>query len=85
VHRAPNPVAGKLRPYTNPGIRKRMTCIPEWGGEPVAPEPAGGPRAAKVKIRLADGKERSIRHMAMTSYWIRAFVRRQAIFTALAA
>ncbi len=39
------------------------------GGEP----PGGGntppPRPAKVKIHLADGKARTIQHMAVTSFW----------------
>ena len=39
---------------------------------PPAREPPGGgyrPRSPRVKIRLADGKERNIQHMMMTSFW----------------
>lgn len=32
-----------------------------------APEP--GPRRQKVKVKLADGKERAIQHMMMTTFW----------------
>jgi len=57
---------------------------PEWDGEPLEPEPKEkrppqppkdpepkepSPRPKKVKIRLADGKERTIQHMMCTSYW----------------
>ena len=58
---------------------------PEWDGEPLAPEPStpggGGPklprppkargteRPARICIRLADGKERTIQHMMVSSYW----------------
>lgn len=56
---------------------------PEWDGEPIAPEPATAPRPPmksreprveyqerrRVKVKLADGKERSIQHMMMTSFW----------------
>ena len=55
---------------------------PEWDGEPAAPEPVGDPKPltirepredwhaqTKVKVKLADGKERSIQHMLMTSFW----------------
>jgi type I restriction enzyme R subunit len=58
---------------------------PEWDGEPVepvAPAPPAGPtppeppiitepppRRVKAKVKLADGKERTIQHMMMTSFW----------------
>lgn len=58
---------------------------PEWDGEPVGPEidpaplppappvqpPAMGPRppAQKIRVKLADGKERNIQHMMVTSFW----------------
>lgn len=57
---------------------------PEWDGEPVGPEvdpvpppappvqpPTPGPRppAQKIRVRLADGKERKIQHMIVTSYY----------------
>lgn len=57
---------------------------PEWDGEPVAPEPdpepqppppaqppIKGPRQPpqKIRVRLADGKERNIQHMMATTFW----------------
>jgi type I restriction enzyme, R subunit len=36
--------------------------------EPTAPAPAE-PRPAKIKVKLADGKERTIQHMAATTFW----------------
>ena len=58
---------------------------PEWDGEPEAPEPAipggdtpkppGEPkepreeRPAKIRIKLADGKARTIQHMMSTTFW----------------
>ncbi len=58
---------------------------PEWDGEPLEPEPPGEPgdpeppgeppgddppeRPKKIKIKLADGKERTIQHMMATSFW----------------
>lgn len=58
---------------------------PEWDGEPEAPEPAipggdtqkppgepkepGGERPAKIRIKLADGKARTIQHMMSTTFW----------------
>ena len=57
---------------------------PEWDGEPLEPEPVtkpkepktppssrppSQPRAKKIKIKLADGKEREIEFMSATSFW----------------
>jgi type I restriction enzyme R subunit len=57
---------------------------PEWDGEPIAPEPKPEkperpenpnlpqppqPSKQKVKIKLADGKEREIGHTVTTSFW----------------
>jgi len=55
---------------------------PEWDGEPVGTEPVtprepqkprepkpSTPRPKKIKIRLADGKEREIEHISSTSFW----------------
>ena len=58
---------------------------PDWDGEPEAPEPAipggdtpkpprepkepGEERPAKIRIKLADGKARTIQHMMMTTFW----------------
>jgi type I restriction enzyme R subunit len=57
---------------------------PEWDGEPAEPvptipggkggEPKGDPkeppkRPRKIKIKLADGKDRVLQHIAATSFW----------------
>jgi type I site-specific restriction endonuclease len=53
---------------------------PEWDGEPMEPEHSPRPpqvrepqekyvNRRKVKVKLADGKERTIQHMMMTSFW----------------
>ena len=60
---------------------------PEWDGEPEAPEPAipggdgpkpprepkepGEERPTKIRIKLADGKARTIQHMMSTTFWHR--------------
>jgi len=60
-------------------------CDPEWDGEPMEEvekaisrprpiEPGEGtkekqPPKQKAKVKLADGKERSIQHMTMTTFW----------------
>ncbi len=33
------------------------------------PPPYGGPPPAKIKVKLADGKERKIQHMTATTFW----------------
>ena len=51
---------------------------PEWDGEPQEPDPGGGgrgpreddpPAQAKTKIKLADGKARTIQSMSATTFW----------------
>ena len=55
---------------------------PEWDGEPLEPLPPGPtrppgpdrpdpppPRPPKIKVKLADGKERTIQSMVATSFW----------------
>jgi type I restriction enzyme R subunit len=57
---------------------------PEWDGEPLAPEPGppppptppaetptAGPRTPrqKIRVKLADGKARTIRHTTVTTFW----------------
>ena len=55
---------------------------PAWDGEPVAPEPnperpphpptppePPTPSRQKIKVQLADGKERNIQHMISTTFW----------------
>jgi type I restriction enzyme R subunit len=37
--------------------------------EPSGPEPEPGPRRQKIRVKLADGKARTIQHMMMTSFW----------------
>ena len=37
-------------------------------GEP-APPPFGSPPPARIKVRLADGKERKLQHMTATTFW----------------
>lgn len=39
------------------------------GGEPPEPPGGGGPKPKKIKIKLADGKERMIQNMIQTSFW----------------
>src|SRR5580692_7827072 len=52
-----------------PPVRVR----PEGGGmaepPPEAPEPDPQWRPAKIRIKLADGKERTIQHMTATTFW----------------
>jgi type I restriction enzyme, R subunit len=36
---------------------------------PPGPGPEPGPRRQKIKVRLADGKARTIQHMMVTSFW----------------
>ena len=52
-----------------PPVRVR----PEGGGmaepPPEAPEPDPQSRPAKIRIKLADGKERTIQHMMATTFW----------------
>ena len=58
---------------------------PEWDGEPIEPErkeprqpsppdrvyetPAEYGKRPKIKVKLADGKERTIQHMMATTFW----------------
>lgn len=39
------------------------------GGEPPEPPGGGGPKPKKIKVKLADGKERMIQNMIQTSFW----------------
>jgi type I restriction enzyme R subunit len=48
------------KPPKQPGCEEPETT---YGAEPSAPRPK------QIKIRLADGKERTIQHMMATSYW----------------
>jgi type I restriction enzyme R subunit len=50
-----------------PELREEATPAPDrQAGRPV---PLPGPRPTKIKVKLADGKARSIQHMMMTSFW----------------
>ncbi len=56
---------------------------PEWDGEPMEPEPKPRvplpptepheseprPRPQRIKVKLADGKARTIQHMMVTTFW----------------
>jgi type I restriction enzyme R subunit len=44
--------------------RHRYLALP-----PEGPEAEPGPRRQRIKIKLADGKARTIQHMMMTSFW----------------
>jgi type I restriction enzyme R subunit len=57
------PVAPESKPEPN--------RAPEPPPEPPGPRPGPGPgpRPAKIKVKLADGKARTIQHMMMTSFW----------------
>jgi len=37
--------------------------------QPPEPRPEPGPRRARIKVKLADGKERTIQHMMATTFW----------------
>ncbi|MEA2693542.1 MAG: type restriction enzyme subunit [Acidobacteriota bacterium] len=50
-------------PKPEPGPR------PPTPPEPPEPAPEPGPRRQKIKVRLADGKERTLQHMMCTSFW----------------
>jgi type I restriction enzyme R subunit len=43
--------------------------LPGRQPEPTGPGPEPGPRRQKIKVRLADGKARTIQHMMVTSFW----------------
>ncbi len=51
-----------------PGPQNPPKPIPEPVDPPLPPGPPG-PRPTKIKVKLADGKERAIQHMMMTSFW----------------
>jgi type I restriction enzyme, R subunit len=42
---------------------------PDDGPEPPPGPPPGPPRPERVKVRLADGKERTLQHMMATTFW----------------
>ena len=57
---------------------------PEWDGDPIEPEPkplplpppnpplpprTGPPSPQKIKVKLADGKSRTIQHLMVTTFW----------------
>src|SRR5450631_394052 len=37
--------------------------------DPAVPKPEAGPRRQKIKVKLADGKARTIQHMMSTTFW----------------
>jgi type I restriction enzyme R subunit len=46
-----------------------MSPPPLWPPLPPGPGPEPGPRRQKIKVKLADGKARTIQHMMVTSFW----------------
>lgn len=54
------PIAAEPRP--EPDARPRREPSPRPGPEP-------GPPRRRIKVKLADGKARTIQHMMMTSFW----------------
>src|ERR1039457_1574073 len=50
-------------PRLEPGPR------PVLPPQPDGPPPEPGPRRQRIKVKLADGKARTIQHMMMTSFW----------------
>ncbi len=49
--------------------KPRLPREPAGVGEPEPPGTSPPPRPAKIKVKLADGKERSIQSMVVTSFW----------------
>ena len=45
------------------------TSPPLWPPLPPGSGPEPGPRRQKIKVKLADGKARTIQHMMVTSFW----------------
>jgi type I restriction enzyme, R subunit len=43
--------------------------LPPGQPEPTGPGPEPGPRRQRIKVKLADGKARSIQHMMSTTFW----------------
>ncbi len=56
-----------LDPEPKPELVPLPPIPPDSLDPPDLPDP--GPRREKIKIRLADGKERTIQHMMSTSFW----------------
>ncbi|MFM1799497.1 MAG: hypothetical protein RLZZ117_1775 [Cyanobacteriota bacterium] len=59
-------------PLEPEGIGPEQATAPPKGPEPKTPGDHKGsdkPRRQKVRIKLGDGKERSIQHMMVTSFW----------------
>jgi type I restriction enzyme R subunit len=54
-----------MDPEPKPDPKPKPMPQPEPGGPPQEPPP----RPQKIKVKLADGKARTIQHMTMTSFW----------------
>jgi type I restriction enzyme R subunit len=54
-----------LEPEPKPEPQARPAAPPESPG----PGPEPGPRRQRIKVKLADGKARTIQHMMVTSFW----------------
>ncbi len=60
----------------DPKACKKCGCLPcecvkgpPGGGTTGGPGPGPGPGHQKIKVKLADGKERAIQHMILTRFW----------------
>lgn len=56
-------------PVEPEGYKAKSPGQPPEAREPSPPDYQPPPRAAKIKVRLADGKERAIQSMVATSFW----------------
>jgi type I restriction enzyme R subunit len=54
-----------IEPEPKPEPKPQPAPLPE----PIEPGPEPGPRRQKIKVKLADGKARTIQHMMVTSFW----------------
>ena len=53
----------------DPEPKPEATPRPPLPPEPSPDDPAPGPRPQRIKVKLADGKARTIQHMMCTSFW----------------
>lgn len=52
-----------------PPADPRTPRVPTGGEPPTEPTPPAEPRPARIKIKLADGKERSLQHISATMFY----------------
>ena len=55
-----------MEPEPKPEPKPRREPLPP---DPNQPGPEPGPRRQRIKVKLADGKARTIQHMMVTSFW----------------